>query len=100
MADRHAHVAVWFNNQQASQHRPLNTYMLNICRLLYWERESLIKVGVFLKTLSHTSKLKWALSGLYYTQYLIFLCLLQKPANILVMGEGPERGRVKIGKVD
>lgn len=28
------------------------------------------------------------------------LCLLQKPANILVMGEGPERGRVKIGKVD
>lgn len=23
---------------------------------------------------------------------------LQKPANILVMGEGPERGRVKIGK--
>lgn len=25
--------------------------------------------------------------------------VLQKPANILVMGEGPERGRVKIGKV-
>lgn len=25
------------------------------------------------------------------------LCLHQKPANILVMGEGPERGRVKIG---
>lgn len=24
--------------------------------------------------------------------------LPQKPANILVMGEGPERGRVKIGK--
>lgn len=24
--------------------------------------------------------------------------LFQKPANILVMGEGPERGRVKIGK--
>lgn len=24
---------------------------------------------------------------------------LQKPANILVMGEGPERGRVKIGKI-
>ena len=23
---------------------------------------------------------------------------VQKPANILVMGEGPERGRVKIGK--
>lgn len=28
----------------------------------------------------------------------IFVCLFsQKPANILVMGEGPERGRVKIG---
>lgn len=25
---------------------------------------------------------------------------LQKPANILVMGEGPERGRVKIGILD
>ena len=25
--------------------------------------------------------------------------LLQKPANILVMGEGTERGRVKIGKL-
>jgi len=24
---------------------------------------------------------------------------LQKPANILVMGDGPERGRVKIGKL-
>lgn len=24
--------------------------------------------------------------------------VFQKPANILVMGEGPERGRVKIGK--
>lgn len=24
--------------------------------------------------------------------------VLQKPANILVMGEGPERGRVKIGE--
>lgn len=26
------------------------------------------------------------------------LCIQQKPANILVMGEGPERGRVKIGE--
>lgn len=25
--------------------------------------------------------------------------VFQKPANILVMGEGPERGRVKIGKL-
>lgn len=25
-------------------------------------------------------------------------CALQKPANILVMGEGAERGRVKIGQ--
>lgn len=41
-----------------------------------------------------------ALNDLYYKQYLIFLFLLQKPANILVMGEGPERGRVKIGKED
>ena len=29
---------------------------------------------------------------------LIYFCF-QKPANILVMGEGPERGRVKIGKI-
>ena len=26
------------------------------------------------------------------------LTILQKPANILVMGEGPERGKAKIGK--
>lgn len=31
---------------------------------------------------------------------IVSICPLQKPANILVMGEGPERGRVKIGKVD
>lgn len=30
----------------------------------------------------------------------ILFYFLQKPANILVMGEGPERGRVKIGKMD
>ena len=29
---------------------------------------------------------------------IVFL-VLQKPANILVMGEGPERGRVKIGEI-
>ena len=28
--------------------------------------------------------------------YIIFVCRDLKPANILVMGEGPERGRVKI----
>ena len=28
----------------------------------------------------------------------MYLLYLQKPANILVMGEGPERGRVKIGE--
>ena len=28
---------------------------------------------------------------------LMLFSFLQKPANILVMGEGPERGRVKIG---
>lgn len=28
----------------------------------------------------------------------VLLLFFQKPANILVMGEGPERGRVKIGK--
>lgn len=35
-------------------------------------------------------------------QHLVMFCLFlpQKPANILVMGEGPERGRVKIGKVN
>ena len=32
--------------------------------------------------------------------WLIIFIFLQKPANILVMGEGLERGRVKIGKVD
>lgn len=39
---------------------------------------------------------------MFITQCLIFLCLclFQKPANILVMGEGLERGRVKIGKLD
>lgn len=30
--------------------------------------------------------------------FLLSLLHFQKPANILVMGEGPERGRVKIGK--
>lgn len=29
--------------------------------------------------------------------FLSFSPPVQKPANILVMGEGPERGRVKIG---
>lgn len=29
--------------------------------------------------------------------YCVFIFFPQKPANILVMGEGPERGRVKIG---
>lgn len=32
------------------------------------------------------------------TNFGMSLVLPQKPANILVMGEGPERGRVKIGK--
>lgn len=32
----------------------------------------------------------------YLTTYNYFFDCLQKPANILVMGEGPEKGRVKI----
>ena len=38
--------------------------------------------------------------GLHYIELITTLMvfpLLQKPANILVMGDGPERGRVKIG---
>lgn len=30
--------------------------------------------------------------------YFFFFFVTQKPANILVMGEGVERGRVKIGE--
>ena len=29
----------------------------------------------------------------------VHMPVLQKPANILVMGEGPERGRIKIGEI-
>lgn len=36
----------------------------------------------------------------FQSKFFIFVRLLQKPANILVMGEGPERGRVKIGESD
>lgn len=32
-----------------------------------------------------------------FLSLVFFLPSVQKPANILVMGEGPERGRVKIG---
>lgn len=35
--------------------------------------------------------------GLSWYMYCVFIFFPQKPANILVMGEGPERGRVKIG---
>lgn len=44
-------------------------------------------------TTSTTSLIKMISNG-------ILFYFLQKPANILVMGEGPERGRVKIGKMD
>lgn len=37
----------------------------------------------------------WIIFTQYSFTYLLFLTV-QKPANILVMGEGPERGRVKI----
>lgn len=37
----------------------------------------------------------WIVGAIYSCMYVSFSP--QKPANILVMGEGPERGRVKIG---
>lgn len=42
---------------------------------------------------------RWT-GGSVNSHFFIFVRLLQKPANILVMGEGPERGRVKIGESD
>lgn len=37
----------------------------------------------------------WIVAIIYSCVFVLFSP--QKPANILVMGEGPERGRVKIG---
>lgn len=102
MADWHAHVVVWFINQQGSQYRPLNLnimFVLENVQFVHLENRIADNIVCILKVVSQVNdrqikvRTKWCV-------YHMFLCLLQKPANILVMGEGPERGRVKIGKVD
>ena len=48
----------------------------------------------------HFFRIKYSLYLVYHSKHgICYSLLLQKPANILVMGDGPERGRVKIGQL-